>query len=108
MDAARAFWTESVGLRAIHALPSFTFLDAGDVQLILSHVDGGVEDKSLTEVVFAVDDVRQAYAEMSARGVGFEVDLRPISSDGERTLLGAHFRDPDGHYGTITGWVEGE
>jgi hypothetical protein len=91
---------------AVHALPSFTFLDGGDVQLILSHVEGGVTDESLTEVVFTVDDVRRTHAEMMARGVPFEVELRPINSDGERTLVGAHFRDPDGHYATLTGWVE--
>jgi hypothetical protein len=107
MDASTAFWSEAVGLAQLHVLPSFTFLEAGDVQLILSHLDGGVSDESLTEVVFSVDDVNQAYAEMAARGVPFEVELRPISSDGDRTLLGAHFRDPDGHYGTITGWIEG-
>lgn len=108
MEAASSFWTDSVGLAAAHALPGFTFLDAGDVQLILSQVEGGVSDESLTEVVFTVDGVRQVYDEMAARGVPFEVELRPISSDGERTLLGAHFRDPDGHYGTLTGWVERE
>jgi len=107
MEAATSFWTEAVGLTQVHALPSFTFLDAGDVQLILSHVDGGVYDDSMTEVVFGVDDVNQTYAEMADRGVPFDVELRPISSDGDRTLVGAHFRDPDGHYGTITGWVEG-
>lgn len=107
LDAAQSFWTELIGLPVVHALPAFVFLDAGGVQLILNHVEGGVTDESLTEVVFTVDDVEKTFDEMSGRGVPFEVHLRPISSDGERTMLGAHFRDPDGHYGSVTGWVEG-
>lgn len=108
MDAATSFWTELIGLPVVHTLPTFVFLDAGGARVILSHIEGGVTDESLTEVVFTVDDVEKTFDEMVHRGVPFEVELRPISSDGERSLLGAHFRDPDGHYGTVTGWVEGD
>jgi hypothetical protein len=51
------------------------------------------------------DDVRAAYEELSGRGVPFEIELRPVTSDGERDLLAAHFRDPDGHVASVTGWV---
>jgi hypothetical protein len=44
---------------------------------------------------------------MTAGGVPFEVEPRPVTSDGERTLLAAHFRDPDGHLVSVTGWVDG-
>ncbi len=54
------------------------------------------------------DDVRSEYYEMAERGVPFELELRPITTDGERQLLGAHFRGPDGHYGSLTGWVDRE
>jgi len=103
--AAKSFWSEQVGLDVVFDIPNFTFLDGGGVQLILSHIEGGVTDESMTEIVIEVDDVREAFATLTERGVPFEVDLRPVNSDGERQLLAAHFRDPDGHYGSLTGWV---
>lgn len=81
------------------------FLDGGSVQLILSKLGNSEHDESLTEVVFNADDVIAAFDELSNRGVPFEVEPRAITSDGDRDLLAAHFRDPDGHYGTLTGWV---
>lgn len=106
MDGSVEFWSETVGLDVVVEGGPFTFLDGGGVQLALNAVDGPVEDKSLTEIVFEVEDVRAAHSEMSDRGVPFEIELRPVTSDGEKDLLAAHFRDPDGHYASITGWVE--
>lgn len=69
----------------------------------MSHIDGGVTDESLTEVVFQVDDVKETYSLLAERGVPFEIEL---SNHEQRQLLAAHFRDPDGHYGSRTGWVD--
>jgi extradiol dioxygenase family protein len=57
--------------------------------------------------VFEVEDVHSVIAEMRERGVPFDVEPRAVTSDGERTLFAAHFRDPDGHVASVTGWVEG-
>jgi catechol 2,3-dioxygenase-like lactoylglutathione lyase family enzyme len=65
-----------------------------------------VDDQSLTEIVFEVDDVVASHSEMSAKGVPFEVEPRTVTSDGARDLLATHFRDPDGHVASITAWVE--
>ena len=64
-----------------------------------------VAGETWTEIVMEFDDVRAAYEELSGRGVPFEIELRPVTSDGERDLLAAHFRDPDGHVASVTGWV---
>ncbi len=106
VEKSTAFWSETVGLDVSLQIPNFTFLNGGDVQLILSYIDGGVTDESLTEVVFSSEDVRATYDDLMSRGVAYDVELRPINSDGERDLLAASFRDPDGHWGSLTGWVE--
>ncbi len=105
VEKSTAFWSETLGLDVSFQIPNFTFLDGGGAQLILSHIDGGVTDESLTEVVFSSDDVRATYDDLMSSGVIFEVELRPINSDSERDLLAASFRDPDGHWGSLTGWV---
>ncbi|HEY5685771.1 MAG TPA: VOC family protein [Acidimicrobiia bacterium] len=104
VDRSTAFWSERVGLEVAGQVPGFTFLDGGSISIVLSAIDS-VTDESLTEVVFGSEDVRETYQTLADRGVPFEADLRTIMSRDGRDLLGAHFRDPDGHYGTLTGWV---
>ena len=105
VDASAAFWNKKVGLTVENRFPGFAFLDGGPINIVLSAADS-VTDESLTEVVFGVDDVRTVFAELTERGVPFETELRTINADEGRELLGSHFRDPDGHYGSLVGWVE--
>ena len=105
MEQSVAFWSEAVGLTVASESPAFVFLDGGPIPLNLSLGDP-VKDESLTEVVFESDDVRADHRAMTERGVPFEVDLRTIMPRNGQELIGAHFRDPDGHYGSLTGWVD--
>ena len=105
LDAALAFWGSSVGFDLIDRSGSFAFLEGHDVQLVLNQTDGTSGNTSMTELVLEAEDVKAAYQEMSARGVPFEVELRPVTSDGDQDLPAAHFRDPDGHLASITGWM---
>ena len=100
------FWSQTVGLQVVGGGGPFQFLDGGGVQLALNEVNGLAGDDSLTEIVFEVDDVEAAHGELSERGVPFEVQPRAVMSDGDRELWAAHFRDPDGHLASLTGWVE--
>lgn len=100
------FWSHVVGLGVEMKAPPFAFLDGGAIGLTLNQVEELPADQSLTEIVFEFEDVSGEYFDMSARGVPFEVDLRPVTSDGNRDLLAAHFRDPDGHLASVTGWVD--
>ncbi len=106
MERSLAFWSQEVGLEVEFAGGEFAFLDGGGVQLALNRVGQLPRDETMTEIVFEVDDVATAYSALVDRGVDFEVELRPVTSDGERELLAAHFYDPDGHVASITGWVE--
>jgi hypothetical protein len=89
------------------ASTEFAFFVVGDTQIALNQPEVFREQTSDTEVVLEVDDVASAYTSMKERGVPFEVEPRPVTSDGQRTLLAAHFRDPDGHAASVTGWVDG-
>lgn len=106
LDRAVGFWSDKVGLALLGRHEAFAFLDGGSVQLALNQVDREIEDQSMTEVVLEVEDVSAAYREMTERGVPFEIEPRTVTTDGVRTLLAAHFYDPDRHAGSITGWVD--
>lgn len=106
LDRSVEFWSELVGLEVSDRAGSFAFLDGGGVQLALNQVSDAPKDVSLTEVVLESDDVRASYDDLAARGVPLDVALRPVMSDGSRQLLAAHFRDPDGHLCSVTGWAD--
>jgi catechol 2,3-dioxygenase-like lactoylglutathione lyase family enzyme len=61
-----------------------------------------------TEIALEVSDVVAIHAELLDRGVPFEVDLQPVTGDGHRSLVAAHFRDPDGHLVSLVGWLAKE
>ena len=105
LPASIRFWSEDVGLGLLWSTGEFAFLDAGPSQLMLN-VANDASTEALTELVFEVDDVRASFEEMRARGVPFEVELRPVTADENgRELLAAHFTDPDGNLASVTGWV---
>lgn len=109
VDGATAFWSEVVGLEVLQQLPGYTFLHAEPLQIVLAEIDRPIDDHSFTEIVFFADDVRTEYAAMAERGVPFESELgAPIMSQDGKDLIAAHFQDPDGHYGRLTGWVASE
>ena len=107
MGRSVTFWSEAVGLGIASESSAFVFLEGGAISLVLNLDEGG-EDESLTELVFQSDDVRADHRAMLERGVPFEVDLRTIMPGDGKELIGSHFRDPDGHYGSLTGWVDVE
>ena len=104
IDQSTEFWSERVGLAIKGQMSGFTFLDAGPIPIILSAIDE-IDDESKTEVVFRSNDVRATFREMSGRGVPFESELTAIMAREGEELLSCSFRDPDGHYGALQGWV---
>lgn len=105
LEQAVEFWSETVGFDVVFSGGAFAFLDGGDVQLALNEVDQ-VESGSLTELVIEVDDFAPEFDAAVERGVPFEIEPRVVTSDGDRDLVAAHFRDNDGNLASLTGWVE--
>jgi metallothiol transferase len=100
-----AFYRDLVGLELVSESPAFAFFDGGSISVALNANPGQPRDDTLTEIALEVDDVAAAFAEMSGRGVAFAVELRPVVEQDGRSLLAAHFSDPDGHTWSATGWV---
>jgi catechol 2,3-dioxygenase-like lactoylglutathione lyase family enzyme len=102
-DTARSldFYRDALRLPVQFSSGEFSFLTAGDVNLVLRHAPdlAGPEDARLGEIVFQVEDIDAAYRTLRARGVVFRVEPRPVTGD----QLAADFRDPDGHALSIFG-----
>lgn len=100
LAASRAFYAGTLGLRVIDEDAGVVHLDAGHVILALHRAaDAGivlpdVKDHS-TDVVWLVDDIRQATANLAARGVAFK------PTDWYQPGGIADFYDPDGRWLTL-------
>lgn len=105
IERSTEFYRDAVGLDVLTGSGLFAFLDAGSIRVALN-VGEPPDPSTTTEIVLEVDEILDAYRQMSERGVPFEVEPRAVTSDGSRELHAAHFRDPDGHLWSITGWVE--
>jgi catechol 2,3-dioxygenase-like lactoylglutathione lyase family enzyme len=105
LAVSTAFYRDRVGLEMASESPGFAFFDGGSITVMLNASPSEPADITNTEVVLEVDDVAAAYREMSDRGIPFEVELRPVMEQEGRALHAAHFRDPDGHLWSVTGWV---
>jgi catechol 2,3-dioxygenase-like lactoylglutathione lyase family enzyme len=108
LSTAVDFWHGTLGLPIEGRSETFAFLDAGSARIALNEVDGGdpASGASATEVVLEVEDPQQRFATWREAGVPFQVGLRPVMEADGRSLLAAHFRDPDGHLVSLTGWVD--
>jgi len=105
LDESIAFYRDVVGLDLVSQSSAFAFFDGGSISIALNANPDQKRDNSLTEIALEVDDVAAAYDEMAGRGVGFEIELRPVMEQDGRSLLAAHFFDPDGHTWSVTGWA---
>lgn len=114
LAVSRAFYAQTLGLQVVEEDEGCVKLDAGHVILALNRAsDYGialpdVRDHS-TDVVWLVDDIRQARANLEARGVEF----RP--TDWYQPGGIADFYDPDGRWLTLyqpsaeaLGWPSGK
>lgn len=105
LDESVAFYRDRVGLQLVSQSPAFAFFDGGSISVALNSSPDQQRDESLTEIALEVDDVNEAFDELTERGVSFEVELRPVMEQDGKSLLAAHFFDPDGHAWSVTGWV---
>jgi len=94
------FYRDQLGLKLTGEFEGFGFFDAG-ITLALSRGLAQATGKGAgaTEVVFAVEHVREAVVALRGRGVEFFQEPRQISGPN----WGASFRDPDGHVLSVFG-----
>ncbi len=108
LERSTAFYRDTIGLPLRFGNGAFSFFDGGDIDLVLNRDGDPAAASSTTEVVLQVDGVMEAYRALTRAGASFRVAPRPVTEDGDRQLLAADFRDPDGHLLSITGWVSRE
>jgi catechol 2,3-dioxygenase-like lactoylglutathione lyase family enzyme len=94
MEAAKAWYGQTLGLELLYAFPGMAFFRMGDVRLYLHESDKPVADSIL---YFSVEDIHAAHAELTRRGVEFmnAPHLLYRHPDGTEDWM-AEFRDNEG------------
>lgn len=101
VTASVAFYRDTLGLKLQNESPEFAFFSAGGVTLGLSKPLGTSRTPrtGATELIFPVQSVAAAFAELAHRGCKFVREPRVLTGES----YGATFSDPDGHYLTLFG-----
>jgi len=101
LERAVAFYHQKLGMRLNQQIPGLAFLNGGGVTLALSEPLARARETvaGATEVVFPVDNVKQAFGELKSQGVEFVNEPRVVNGP----MWAANFKDPDGHFLSIFG-----
>src|SRR5687767_15707349 len=97
VDRAVAFYRDALGLPFLFAAPpNLAFFDCGGVRLMLSTPEPGFDHPG-SVLYFAVDDIRQSYDTLTARGVTFSGEPHKIATLADREVWLAEFSDSEGN-----------
>ena len=97
-DLARAvaFYRDTLGMRLLfEAPPTMAFFDCGGVRLMLSLPERPEYDHPASIIYYKVDDIQQAVATLTARGVEFDSPPHLIAKLPRADLWMAFLRDVD-------------
>ena len=96
---ALAFYGDTLGLPLLLEVPerSMAFFDCGGVRLYLGQPETP-EFRSTSLLYFAVEDIDEAHAALTERGVGFTTAPHVVHRTEASELRMAFFQDPDGNH----------
>lgn len=98
LERAVAFYRDRLGMKFLFAAPPrLAFFDAGGTRLMLDGAPEATFDHPGSILYFDVPDVREAYAELCARGVPFVDEPHVVAPMPNGDLWMTFFRDPDGN-----------
>ena len=97
LDRATRFYRDLLGLPFLFAAPPrLAFFDCNGVRLMLSTPEPRFDHPG-SVLYFAVDDIREMYASLRARGVEFGSEPHRIATLADREVWLADFRDTEGN-----------
>ncbi len=95
LDRSRSFYRDILGVKHLFDAPHLAFFDLDGIWLMLSDNPDETPRPGST-LYFEVPDIRQAHAQLKARGVDFIDEPHLIADMGSYELWMNFFKDPDG------------
>ena len=96
IERAVAFYRDKLGMKLLFSVPpNLAFFDCEGIRLMLSLPAKPEFDHSSSPIYFKVEEIQQAYATLSDRGVKFEEPPSFVADMGTYNLWLAAFRDSE-------------
>ena len=96
VERATVFYRDQLGLKHLFsAPPNLSFFDCDGVRLMLSPPATPELDHPSSIIYFKVDDIQNAFATLTERGVNFEGEPTSVADMGDYHLWLAAFRDSE-------------
>jgi methylmalonyl-CoA/ethylmalonyl-CoA epimerase len=97
LTVAKEFYRDQLGMKLLfEAPPGLAFFDCAGIWLMLSAANEQEVAQPGSTLYFAVDDIYEAHAALSGRGVVFIDQPHRIADMGSYELWMCFFKDPDG------------
>ncbi len=97
VDRAVRFYRDALGLQFLFAAPPrLAFFDCGGIRLMLSTPEPGFDHPG-SVLYFGVENIRQVYEVLKARGVAFGGEPHKIATLADREVWLADFEDTEGN-----------
>jgi methylmalonyl-CoA/ethylmalonyl-CoA epimerase len=97
VDRAVRFYRDALGLPFLFAAPPrLAFFNCDGVRLMLSTAEPGFDHPG-SVLYFAVEDIRQVYDTLKARGVAFRGEPHKIAALADREVWLADLEDTEGN-----------
>jgi methylmalonyl-CoA/ethylmalonyl-CoA epimerase len=98
LERAVVFYRDTLKMRFLfQAPPGLAFFDCAGVRLLLDAAAESQTEKHSSIIYYRVEDILEAFSELSSRGVIFEKEPELIAKMPDHDLWMAFFRDPDGN-----------
>ena len=96
LDRAVEFYRDKLGMQHLFTVPpKMAFFDCAGIRLMLALPETKEFDHPSSILYFIVDDIQQAFATLTERGVPFEEDPIFVANMGTYDLWMASFRDSE-------------
>jgi len=105
LNRAVEFYREKLGMKLLFTVPNLAFFDCDGIRLMLSPPARPEFDHPSSIIYFKVDDIQQAYATLSERGVDFVERPTFVADMGTYDLWIGSFRDSENNLLAVMGHV---
>jgi methylmalonyl-CoA/ethylmalonyl-CoA epimerase len=98
VDAATAFYRDTLSMQHLFNAPRMAFFQCGSVRLMLGIAETPEFDHPSSVIYYRVGDIGAAHRTLAGRGVVFEGEPHCVHRAADYELWLAFFRDPDRNF----------
>ena len=97
LQRAVVFYREALGMKFLFEVPRMAFFDCGGIRMMLGLPEGDGPAQTATVIYYKVDDIRESFEVLTARGVTFKGEPHFIARLPDHDLWMVFLTDSEGN-----------